>query len=160
MKLQNLFGVLLKFFTFLAVLGVIALAIGIYFYAFYDIFKVIKTIFWGNPSEGEVIIKSLKSIDAVLLGVIFFIIGLGLFELFISPIDNLPEWFHMKDIDQLKAKLIKVMVVVMGVSFTGRIVTWDGTTDLLGYGVGLGVVVLALSYFLNVKIREKQSSLD
>jgi hypothetical protein len=47
--------------------------------------------------------------------------------------------------------LIKVIVLVMGVSFTGRIVTWDGETDLLGYGIGIGVVTLALSYFLKVK---------
>ena len=157
MKPQNLLGILLKLLTFLAVLGVIGLAIGIYFYAFSEIVKVIKTIIFGNPAEGEVILKSLKAIDSVLLGVIFFIIGLGLFELFIRPIDNLPEWFHMKDIDQLKAKLIKVTIVVMGVSFTGRIVTWDGSSDLLGYGIGLGVVILALSYFLNVKIKEKES---
>lgn len=160
MKLQNLFGVLLKFFTFLAVLGVLALATGVYFYAFYDIIKVIKTIIWENPSEGEIIIKSLKAIDAVLLGVIFFIIGLGLFELFIGPIDNLPEWFEMKDIDQLKAKLIKVTVVVLAVSFTGRIVTWDGSTDILGYGVSLGVVIFALSYFLSVKNKGQKPDLD
>ncbi|NND07964.1 MAG: YqhA family protein, partial [Saprospiraceae bacterium] len=73
---------------------------------------------------------------------------------------NLPEWFRMKDIDQLKSMLIKVTIVVMGVSFTGRIVTWDGSTDLLGYGIGLGVVILALSYFLNVKIKEKKSDVE
>ena len=117
--------------------------------------KVIELIISGKPKEGEVILKSLKAIDSVLVGVIFFIIGLGLFELFIQPIDNLPEWFHMKDIDQLKAKLIKVIVVVMGVSFTGRIVTWDGSTDLLGYGIGLGAVMFALSYFLSVKMQKE-----
>lgn len=156
MKPQNILGILLKFFTFIAVVGVIILAVGVFFYSFYEVVKVIQTILFEKPEEGEVILKSLKAIDAVLLGVIFFIIGLGLFELFISPIDNLPEWFHMKDIDELKAMLIKVVVVVIGVSFTGRIVTWDGTTNLLGYGVGLGAVVLALSYFLSVKMKEEK----
>jgi uncharacterized membrane protein YqhA len=135
---------------------VLILAIGVYFYSFWEIVKVIKTIVFEQPEGGEVILKSLKAIDAVLLGVIFFIIGLGLFELFISPIDNLPEWFQMKNIDELKAKLIKVIVVVMGVSFTGRIVTWDGSTDLFGYGVSLGIVILSLSYFLNVKMKEEK----
>ncbi|MEL6721107.1 MAG: YqhA family protein, partial [Bacteroidota bacterium] len=106
--------------------------------------------------EGEIILKALKAIDLVLLGVIFFIIGAGLFELFIKPIDNLPDWFQMKNIDQLKAMLIKVIIVVMGVSFTGKIVTWDGETDLLGYGIGLGIVVFALSYFLKIKIAEEE----
>ncbi|MEM6963966.1 MAG: YqhA family protein [Bacteroidota bacterium] len=152
--MQNILGFLLRLFTFFAVVGVIALAVCIFFYAFNDIFKVIKIITLEQPKEGEVILKSLKAIDSVLLGVIFFIIGLGLFELFIRPIDNLPDWFQMKDIDQLKAMLVKVTIVVMGVSFAGRIVTWDGSTNLLNYGVGLGVVIFALSYFLNVKIKE------
>lgn len=135
------------------------MAIGVYLYSFYEIIGVIKTIFFEKPEEGEVILKALKAIDAVLLGVIFFIIGLGLFELFIHPIDNLPEWFQMKNIDQLKAMLVKVIVVVIGVSFTGRIVTWDGSTDLLGYGVGLGVVIFALSYFLKIKLKEEKEDI-
>lgn len=156
MKLQNIFGFLLKLFTFVAVLGIVTLAIGIYFNSFYEIVQVIKTIVFEKPEEGEVILKSLKAIDSVLLGVIFFIIGLGLFELFIGPIDNLPNWFHMKDMDQLKTMLIKVIVVVMGVSFTGRIVTWDGSSDLLSYGIALAAVVFALSFFLKVKNNEEK----
>ncbi|MEN0048378.1 MAG: YqhA family protein [Bacteroidota bacterium] len=155
MKAQNIFGILLKVVSFLAVLGVTALSIGIFVYSFYEIFKVIEAIGSEYSKEGEVILKALKAIDLVLLGVIFFIIGTGLFELFIKPIDNLPDWFHMENIDQLKAMLIKVIIVVMGVSFTGRIVTWDGETDLLGYGIGLGIVILALSYFLKIKIVEE-----
>ncbi|MEM8523819.1 MAG: YqhA family protein [Bacteroidota bacterium] len=159
MKIQNVFGLLLKFAALISVVGVILLALGIFGYSFYEIFKVIKTILFEYSEEGEIVLKALKSIDLVLLGVVFFIIGTGLFELFIKPIDNLPGWFHMKNIDELKAMLIKVVIVVMGVSFTGRIVTWDGETDLLGYGIGLGVVVLALSYFLKIKIVEEEKKI-
>ncbi|MGK0387945.1 MAG: putative membrane protein YqhA [Maribacter sp.] len=155
MKPQNILGNLLKIISLFAVSGVILLAIGVFFYSFSEIFKLLKTIFTESYEEGEIVLKALKSVDLVLLGVIFFIIGTGLFELFISPIDNLPEWFHMENIDQLKAMLIKVIIVVMGVSFTGRIVSWDGKTDLLGYGVGLGIVIFALSYFLSVKGKQE-----
>lgn len=61
----------------------------------------------------------------------------------------------MENMDQLKTMLIKVIVVVMGVSFTGRIVTWDGSSDLLNYGIALAVVVFALSFFLKVKNKEE-----
>ncbi len=160
MKIQNALGFLLKLFTLIAVVGIIILAISVYFYSFYEITNVIQIILFEQPEEGEIILKSLKAIDMVLIGVVFFIIGIGLFELFISPVDNLPEWFQIKNIDQLKAKLVKVIVLVMGVSFTGRIVTWDGQTDLLGYGVSLGIVIFALSYFLKVKLIKERKEVD
>lgn len=155
MNPANILGSVLKIFTLVAVFCVIALAIGIYGYSFFLVFKVVKMILMGNPTEGQVILASLKAIDTVLLGVMFFVIGLGLFELFIRPIENLPDWFHMENIDQLKATLVKVTIVVLAVTFTGRIVTWDGQTDLLGYGLALGAVIVALSYFLSVKNQEK-----
>lgn len=151
MKPQNLFGYFLKIVTFFAVLGVLALGLGIFLYSLYDIFYVVKSIS-SNLSDGsEILLKALKSIDLVLISVAFFIIAIGLFELFIAPIDNLPEWLNIKDIDELKGLLIKVLVVVVGVSFTGRVVTWDGETDLLSYGISIGLIIFALSYFLRVK---------
>lgn len=153
MQLQNIFGYLLKYVTFVAVIGLILLAIGIYGYSFYKIFGVLELIVTDGTDE-IVVFKALKAIDLVLLGVIFFIIAVGLYELFIGPIDNLPKWFHVNNIDDLKSLLVKVIIVVMGVSFTGRIVTWDGKTDLLHYGLALGAVILVLSYFLKVKSKE------
>lgn len=151
LKITKVFSVLLKIMTLIAVLGIIMLSIAIFCFSFYQIFDLGSMFFIGDLDTGKVIVKSLKAIDSVLLGVIFFIIALGLYELFIEPIEGLPEWFSMKDIDQLKAKLIKVIIVVIGVSFAGRIVTWDGQTNLLGYGIGMGAVIFALSYFLSVK---------
>ena len=37
------------------------------------------------------------------------------------------------------------------VSFMGRVVTWDGEKSLLDYGLAIGAVVAALSFFLSVK---------
>ena len=153
MSVEKLFSILLKLLTLIAVTGIIILSMIIYALFFYQIFSLGQLFLDGSLKTEAVILKALKAIDVVLLGVIFFIIGLGLYELFIRPIDHLPEWFEIKNIDHLKAMLIKVIIVVMGVSFTGRIITWDGYTDLLGYGIGTGVVILALSYFLKIKFK-------
>lgn len=151
MKASNLFGWLLKVLGLIAALGILILAIGVFGYSVYQIIKVLMVILEQSAGEAEIILKALKSIDLVLLGIIFFIMGIGLYELFVGSINNLPDWLVIKDIDELKSMLIKVVIVVMGVSFTGKIVTWDGDTDLLGYGLGLGVVIFALSFFLKVK---------
>lgn len=154
MKFSNFFGILLKGLALVAVIGILILSIGVFGYSIYDIIKVFKVIIAQSAGTEEIILKALKSIDLVLLGVVFFVMGVGLFELFIGAIDNLPDWLVIKNIDELKSMLIKVVIVVMGVSFSGRVITWDTQTDLLGYGVGLGAVIFALSYFLKIKGKE------
>ncbi|MEM6378770.1 MAG: YqhA family protein [Bacteroidota bacterium] len=151
MKATDIFGILLKALALIAVLGILALSIGVFGYSIYEIGKVIKLIVSNSAGEEQLVLKALKSVDLVLIGVVFFIMGVGLFELFISPIENLPYWLVIKDIDQLKSMLIKVIILVMGVSFCGKIVTWNGSVDLMGYGLGLGVVIFALSFFLKIK---------
>ncbi len=47
--------------------------------------------------------------------------------------------------------LVKTIIVVLGISFMGRAVTWEGEEGLLSYGIAIGAVVVALSVFLSVK---------
>ena len=95
-------------------------------YAFVDGFYVIKTILQFSTAEDRVIYKAMGIVDLVLLSFSIFIASIGIYELFVKPIENLPEWIQVKDLDSLKAMLIKVIIVVMGISFMGNVVTWDG----------------------------------
>ncbi len=156
MRTPRLFVFLLKFIFFVAVFGISLLAVAVFFYSFFEVFLLLKKISTGQITGGEIIGKGLKTIDLMLLGTVFFIIGIGLYELFIQPIEDLPQWLVIRDIDQLKNMLVKVLIVVMGVSFTGDVVTWKGDTDLMGYGIGLGAVILSLAFFLQVKIMSKK----
>lgn len=151
MKITNFFGLLLKGLSLIAVVGILALATGVFLYSFLEIYKVLYTLAFQSASNEELILQALKAIDLVLLGVVFFVMGVSLFELFVGAIDNLPEWLVIKNIDELKSMLVKVVIVVLGVSFCGKIITWDGETDLMGFGIALGVVIAALSFFLRVK---------
>lgn len=151
MKPEKSLGWLLKGLSFIAVMGIIALSIALLFYSFYDIFEVIHTITNDFTQKDKIIADTLGAVDLLLIGITIFLIGIGLFELFIVQIPNLPEWLMIKDLDQLKGMLVKITIVVMSISFTGTLVTWDGTTDLLGYGLSLGAVIVGLTYFLQVK---------
>jgi len=70
----------------------------------------------------------------------------GLYELFIGKL-RLPAWLIVTSLDDLKAKLISVVVVVLGVTFLGQVADWDGKTNLLPFGVAIGAVILALTAF-------------
>ena len=51
--------------------------------------------------------------------------------------------------DDLKHKLVGVVIVVLAVLFLGNVVTWDGERDLLGFGTAIALVIAALTWFLN-----------
>lgn len=59
----------------------------------------------------------------------------------------MPAWLVIASLDDLKSKLINIVVVALGVSFFGRVITWDGVTNLLPLGVAIGALTLALAAF-------------
>lgn len=96
----------------------------------------------------------IEVVDLFLLGTVFYIIALGLYELFIDDQLPLPAWLEIHDLDDLKDKLAGVVVVVMGVLFLGQVVTWDGQRDLLPFGAAIALVIAALTWFLGKKAKK------
>jgi uncharacterized membrane protein YqhA len=155
-KASSLIGILLKIIAVVAVVASIVLAIGVEYFAVAQTIKNLDKIAGGTSAEDDIVKEVIKTLDLVLLGVIFFTIAAALFELFVAEIDNLPDWLVIKNLDDLKTMMIKMVIVVMAISFTGKIITWRGETEILYYGVGLAAVIGALSYFLLVKERSKE----
>lgn len=92
------------------------------------------------------VVECIELADLILLAVALYIIALGLFELFIAPVP-MPAWLTIASLDDLKSKLINIVVVALGVSFFGQVVTWDGVTNLLTLGLAIGAVIIALAIF-------------
>jgi uncharacterized membrane protein YqhA len=86
------------------------------------------------------------------LSTVFYVIAVGLYELFIQDNLPLPKWLEFHTLDDLKDKLVGVIVVALAALFLGQTVSWDGKTDLLGYGVAVALVIAALTYFLTQKV--------
>jgi uncharacterized membrane protein YqhA len=119
-------------------------------------------------AKGEVSPKGAKAlaltfieiVDLFLLGTVLLLIALGLYELFIDTKLDLPDWLNIRTLDDLKAKLTAVVIVVMGVLFLGQVVAWDGERDLLGFGAAIALVVAALSLFLQQGVQGKGKGKD
>jgi uncharacterized membrane protein YqhA len=93
--------------------------------------------------------------DITLIATALFLVAVGLYELFISKID-LPVGVNIVSLDDLKDKLLGVIIVALAVSFLAQTASWNGKTDLLSYGVAVALVILALAAFSYVR-REKGS---
>ena len=56
------------------------------------------------------IVEVLTAVDAILLGTVLLVIGYGLYELFIDEDLKVPVWLQVHDLDDLKSKLIGVVI--------------------------------------------------
>ena len=152
---MNRFLSLSRYIIVLAVLGSVAASFTVMIYGLAELVQlVVATIQSAEVSRTgakALALELIEIIDLFLLGTVFLIIGVGLYELFIDPNVRLPAWLEIRTLDDLKNKLIGVVIVVLGVLFLGQVVSWDGERDLLGYGAAIALVIAALTYFLGLK---------
>jgi uncharacterized membrane protein YqhA len=93
------------------------------------------------------IVEVLTAVDAILLGTVLLVIGYGLYELFIDEDLSVPVWLQVHDLDDLKSKLIGVVVAIIAVIFVGVYVDVDRADEVISYGVGAGALVVGLAIF-------------
>lgn len=93
------------------------------------------------------IVDVLTAIDAILLGTVLLVIGYGLYELFIDADIDVPLWLRVRNLDDLKSKLIGVVVAIIAVVFVGVFVDSNRASDVISYGAGAGAIVSGLALF-------------
>jgi uncharacterized membrane protein YqhA len=92
--------------------------------------------------------------DLFLVGATLMIAAFGFYDLFIGRIGasgsgaRLPGWLRIQDLDDLKARVISMIVLVAAVSFVVVAVESKSGLDTLYLGVGVAVVIVALTGFL------------
>ncbi|MCX6495147.1 MAG: YqhA family protein [Actinobacteria bacterium] len=101
----------------------------------------------GDSSLKESIVDVLTAVDAILLGTVLLVIGYGLYELFIDTDIDVPQWLRVNDLDDLKSKLIGVVVAIVAVVFVGVFVDSNRAEDVVSYGIGAGALVVGLAVF-------------
>ena len=145
-----------RFFIAIAVLGSFVAAVALIVYGGIVVVDVTWQAFsdgFGPDGAKDLAVEFIEMIDLFLLGTVLYIVALGLYELFIDSELPLPEWLVIHDLDDLKDKLIGVVIVLLGVTFLGKVVTWDGNRNILYFGAAIGIVILALGGFSAIAAR-------
>ncbi|BEH09369.1 MULTISPECIES: YqhA family protein [Geobacter] len=144
-----------RYIILIAVIGSFAAAVTLITYggilAFRTIIETLASGYVSSKGMKSLVLSFIEVVDTFLLGTVLYIISLALYELFIDDTVPVPQWLTIHNLDDLKYKLVGVVVVVIGVLFLGQVMTWDGQRDLLGYGVAASLVIAALTYFLSLK---------
>lgn len=106
----------------------------------------------------DTIVQVLTAVDAILLGTVLLVIGYGLYELFVDSGLTVPSWLQVRDLDDLKSKLIGVVVAIIAVVFVGVLVDANRAAEVLSYGAGAGALVLGLAVFAYATKRKTDSA--
>jgi uncharacterized membrane protein YqhA len=111
----------------------------------------------GEVGTAELIVRFLEIVTVMLKAVFFYLIGVGLYSLFISPL-NVTVALGVESLNDLEAKVISVVIVIMGVHFLERFIQWEDPLETLQHAASLALVVGALVAFKFFAHREAQQA--
>ena len=139
-----------RFLVIVAVFGTFFCMMALLVLGIYEIYSAAHWAFTVGMEGAtqRLVVFVMEVIDTFLIATVCYIISLGLYQLFIDRDVALPPWLSIKDFDDLKRRLIGVVVVILGVVFLAEVVDWDGEKDLSRLGVAIALVIAALTLFL------------
>jgi uncharacterized membrane protein YqhA len=92
-------------------------------------------------------LRFIKLVDVALLATVFQLIAVGIYRLFIQHDFESPTWMKVDDLDDLKNKLVRVIVLVLAVSFLTEVIEGEPGQEVAFLGVGVASVIASLTYF-------------
>jgi len=153
-------GVLWKsrYIVFLAVFFSITAAVSLFVFGSYEI---IAAILHENPfsaihehGHADLLVQFIGAVDLYLIGIVLLIFGFGIYELFISEIDVARDnnykiaILEIKTLDELKNKIIKVIIMVLIVTFFERVLNMKYETPIHMLFFAVSILILATGVFM------------
>jgi uncharacterized membrane protein YqhA len=141
---------LTRFTILIPILGSWAAALLSLIFGGYEVGMTILSLFNGLDEKKMkmLVLNLVEAVDLFLLGTAFYLISLGLYELFIDENAPVPNWLEIHDLETLKNKLLNVIIVVLSVQFLAQVLGWKGEASILSLGLSIAVVIVALAFFI------------
>ena len=103
-------------------------------------------VFQGDVGSTALTVRFLEIVTIMLKAVFFYLIGVGLYSLFIAAL-NLTVALGVETLSDLEAKIISVVIVILAVTFMERYIEQHGDPELLWSAAAMAVAVVALVMF-------------
>lgn len=147
---------ILELSRYIVVLPVIGSILGAVVLMLIGVWEVVtSTVKIANSAAPlkDSVVGILTAVDTLLLATVLLVIGYGLYELFVDSEITLPPWLVTNNLDDLKNKLIGVVVTIIAVVFLGQLVDNQSSMDVLLAGAGSGALILGLAAFVYATAR-------
>ena len=123
-------------------------------------FNTIITHAHPEDFHEDIVAGIIGAVDLYLIAVVMFIFSFGIYELFISDIDeadgeNGNQILAIHSLDQLKDKIAKVIVMVLVVNFFQRVLHTNFTTPLEMLYFAGSITLLAVGLYFLGKVGKK-----
>jgi uncharacterized membrane protein YqhA len=153
-----------RFIVILAVVFGLLGAIVLFIVASLDIWNVATHTFTvltqglhPETFHEDIVAGIIGAVDLYLIAVVMFIFSFGLYELFISDIDeaegqNGSKLLAIHSLDQLKDKIAKVIIMVLVVNFFQRVLHTHFNTplEMLYFSLSIMALAIGLNYLSKV----------
>jgi uncharacterized membrane protein YqhA len=139
-----------RFVVLLAVLAVLLVAVALFLVASWlavtGVWYAGRDAVRGELDATKVTVEFLEVISALLKAVIFYLVGIGLYSLFIGPL-NLTTALGVETLAELERKVVSIVILILAVTLLEHFIAWEDPTNTLRFGATLALVVVALVAF-------------
>ena len=160
--MSNIFEKILWNARYITILAVVLSIVSSFTLLVIGSWEIIEAVIFYNPlfdesitTNNDLLFKIISAIDLFLIGIVLLIFGFGIYELFVSDIDFTNSKFNestlkIKDLDQLKNKIIKFIFIVLIVKFFEKILKFSESfkdpIDILYFS--LSILSICFGYYL------------
>ncbi len=141
----------------IAIFGLLLTSIVVIVTGFAELFRILSYLMEHgllNEEAGTFLAVTVtEMIDLYLIGLVLLIIATGLYQLFLDPDLDVPEWLDTPSFEVLKGRLLVVVVVVLAVMFLGYVAEANDGIFIAGIGVATALVIIACGYILSIHSR-------
>lgn len=152
-----------RYIVLLAVVAVMLVALSLFLFGAVEAIAGIWRA-WGDLLSGDLgatrlTVEFLEVVSVMLKAVVFYIIGVGLYSLFVAPL-NITISLGVQTLNDLESKVVSVIVVILGVTFLEHFIRWEDPMTTLLFGAALALVTLPLVLFQRFahKAKEEQKA--
>lgn len=144
-----------RFVVLIAVIAVLLVAFSLFLQgtllALVTIYETWRETFErGIASQsGTLAVEFLEVVGTMLKAVVFYLIGVGLYSLFIKPL-NLTSALGVESLSDLEQKVVSVVIVILGVTFLEHFIRWEEPVETLYFAGALALAGGALVFFQRV----------
>ena len=134
----------------LAVLAVLLVSISLFLQgtvlAVESVYTSWKDLVGGHSQHSRLTLAFLEIVSIMLEAVVFYLIGVGLYSLFISPM-NVTVALGVETLNDLEERVISVIIAILAINFLEHFIQWEKPLATLEFVVAMAVVVGALVAF-------------